>query len=61
MDLSPLGPAAWTTGALAAGGFLLHAVGGGLDHSDLLLLLLGATPVAAFGLVAFGWTPGVRA
>ncbi|MFA5942919.1 MAG: hypothetical protein WC876_00440 [Candidatus Thermoplasmatota archaeon] len=56
MDLSPLAPTVWTTGVLGSGGFLLYAVGGVLDHTDLLLLVMGAGPVAAFGLVAFGWT-----
>ena len=61
MDLDPtlLGPAAWTTGVLGAGAALLYAVGGSLDHADLLLLLVGAAPVAAFGMAAFGWKPGL--
>ncbi len=54
INLGIVAPTAWTTGILGAGGFLLYAVGGVLDHADLLLLLLGAVPVAAFGRVAFG-------
>ena len=57
MDLGLLSSTAWTTGVLGAGGFLLYAVGGALDHADLLLLLLGAVPVAAFGAVVFGTEP----
>ena len=50
-------PALWTTATLGLAGFLLYAVGGVLDHTDALLLLLGAAPVAGLGMVAFGWTP----
>jgi hypothetical protein len=57
MDLSQFAPTAWTTAILGAGGFLLYAVGGALDHADLLILLLGAAPVGAFGFVAFGPDP----
>lgn len=48
-----LAPTAWTAAVLGAGGFLLYAVGGTLDHADLLLLVLGALPVAGLGMVAF--------
>jgi hypothetical protein len=57
MDMAFLGPTAWTTGVLGVGGVLLYAVGGAFDHADLLLLLLGAVPVGAFGLVVFGLEP----
>lgn len=57
MDLDILAPTAWTTGALGVGGFLLYAVGGTLDHADILLLLMGAVPVTALGFVAFGGGP----
>mgnify|MGYP001585353894 CR=1 FL=1 len=60
MDLTLVAPTAWTTAALGAGGFLLYAVGGALNHADILLLVMGVVPVAAFGLVAFGWTPKTR-
>lgn len=49
--LGLLRPAAWTTGALAAGGFLLYAVGGVLDHADLLVLVMGSIPVTTFALL----------
>ncbi|MEA3135747.1 MAG: hypothetical protein QOC71_28 [Thermoplasmata archaeon] len=57
MDLDLLAATAWTTGVLGAGAFLLYAVGGLLDHADILLLLIGAAPVTAFGVVAFGRAP----
>lgn len=61
MDLDLVAPTAWTTGALGIGGFLLYAVGGVLDHADILLLLMGAVPVAVFGVVAFGGDRGPTA
>jgi hypothetical protein len=60
MDLHTLAPTAWTTGALGVGAFLLYAVGGVLDAADLLLLVMGAVPVAALGVVAFGPVPRAR-
>jgi hypothetical protein len=56
LDHSLLAPATFT-GLLGAGAFLLYAVGGSFDHADLLLLVLGAAPVGAFGMLAFGWSP----
>lgn len=59
MDVQPLAAAGWTAGAgaLASGALLLYGVGGSLGAADLLLLGLGAAPVAVFGMVAFGWDP----
>jgi hypothetical protein len=57
MDISNFGAATWTAGALGFGALLLYGVGGALDAGDLLLLVLGATPVAVLGMVAFGWDP----
>lgn len=57
MDLQPFAMTGWTAGALGAAAFLLYAVGGTLDATDVLLLALGAAPVAALGMVAFGWDP----
>jgi hypothetical protein len=57
MERHLLVPAAWTTATLTAAALLLYAVGGVLDSGDALLLLLGAAPVAGFGMVAFGWSP----
>lgn len=55
MDLHSLAPTAWTAGALGFAALLLYGVGGSLDATDLLLLALGAAPVALLGMVAFGW------
>ena len=42
---------AWAGGILAFGVADLYAVGGTLDHTDLLLVGLGMAPVAAFALL----------
>ena len=55
MDLQPLAATGWTAGTLGLGAFLLYGVGGALTSTDLLLLALGAAPVAVLGMVAFGW------
>ena len=55
MDLQPLAATGWTAGMLGAAAFLLYGAGGSLDATDVLLLALGAAPVAVLGMVAFGW------
>ncbi len=59
MDPQPLAATGWTAGTLGAAAFLLYGVGGAFDPTDVLLLALGAAPVAVLGMVAFGWDPRV--
>lgn len=54
MDLMILRSTGWALGAMAFGAADLYAVGGGFDSADLLLMALGAAPVAAFGAFVLG-------